>query len=105
MERVLVMVDFGLNEDGIMFNTKADEEENYNKCNEALKDNKIVGGVVTEPTYDDNDYKYIDHTDPIYDEIQKLWCGVDCLMPSEKMELEGKFFTGSNFLTFLWEHP
>ena len=52
---------------------------------------KLFGDVVAELTYDDDDYKLINHKDPIYEEIYNMWCGVHGLIPSEKMELEGKF--------------
>ena len=80
-----------------MFDPKSNEEEYCKEYNEALNDNTTVGGVVVEPTYDYDDNKYIDHKDQIYDGIQKLLCGVNPLMPPEKMELDGKFFTDSDF--------
>ena len=73
MERVFALIDSGHNEDGTMFDPKADEQEYYNKCDEAFND-KIVGAVVaeTEPSYGDDEYKWIDHKDPIYDRIYKV---------------------------------
>ena len=49
MERVFALMDSRLNKDETMFDSKADEEEYCNKCDEALNDNTIVGGVVAEP--------------------------------------------------------
>ena len=78
---------------------EADKEEYCNACDEALNDGKIVGDVVSETmlTYEDDEYKWIDHKDPIYNGIYKLWCSNDGLMPSEKMKLKAEFFTDSNF--------
>ena len=93
IHNVFALKDSGLNEDGTKFNPKANEEEYCNECDEALNDNEIIGGAVAEPTYDDDEYKQIDHKDIIYDGIYKLWWGVDGPMPSEKMELEAEFFS------------
>ena len=37
--------------------------------NDALNYKKIVEGVMAEPIYEDDDYKYIDHRNIIYDGI------------------------------------
>ena len=81
---MLVLIDSELNEDGTKFNPEADEEVYCNKYNKALNDNEIVGGVVveSEPSYDDDEYKWINYKDIIYNGIYKLWCSVDvfCLL-------------------------
>ena len=51
----------------------------------------------TEPFYEDNDYKCIYHKDEIFKPLNKMWCGGGC-MPHKKVELEGIFFTTSDFL-------
>ena len=58
------------------------------------------GPIIKSESYNflpDDDYKSIDHTDPIYDGVQGLWCGHHGLMPHKKMELECNYFIGSNF--------
>ena len=58
MERVFVLINSGHNADGTMFDPKADEERNCNKCDEAFN-NKILGAVVveTESSYQKDEYK------------------------------------------------
>ena len=50
-----------------------------------------------KPSYKDDDYNYTNHTDEIYKGIYNLWPGVGP-MPHKKVELEGIFFTGSDFV-------
>ena len=96
MQRVFALIDYGLNEDKTKFDLKAEEEKYCDECNEALNDNKIVGCVVAEPTYEADDYKTVDHTYPLYDDCQYVvW--PPWVMPHEKMELECEFFTDSRF--------
>ena len=67
------------------------------ECDEALNDNKVVGCVVAEPTYEDNDYTDINHIDLIYDGCHGMCCGYYRAMVHEKIELEYEFFTNSRF--------
>ena len=93
------LIDYGLKKDGTIFDPEADKEEYCNKCDEVLNGGKIVGGVVaeTESSYKDDEYKWIDHKDIIYNRIYKLLCGVAGSMHHEKMKLEAEFITASNF--------
>ena len=97
MEHVLALIESGRDVDGTMFNPDADEEEYCNECDRAF-DNKIVGAVLaqTEPSYEDEDYDFIDHNDEQFKPIYNMWCDGGP-MPHEKTELEGEFFTGSDF--------
>lgn len=58
-----------------------------------------VGGIEvlkTELSYEDEDYKHIDHKDPKFDDVYGIWRGAH-LMISKKIELEAKLFTGSDY--------
>ena len=94
---VFALIDSGLNENETKFDPKAEKEKYCDECDKALNDNKIVGCVVAKLTYEDDDYKYIDHTDPIFDGCYDIWCCHYGNMAHEKMELECDFFTGSRF--------
>ena len=50
----------------------------------------------TEPSYEDDDYDSINHNDECFKPIYNMWCD-GSPMPHEKAELEGEFFTGSDF--------
>ena len=97
MAHVLALIESGHNTDGTMFDLDVDEEEYYNECNKAF-DNEIVGTVVaqTEPSYRDDDYESIDYKVKIFKPIYEMWCSGGP-MPHKKAELEGIFFTASNF--------
>ena len=88
MQRVFALINSGFDEDASKFDPEAEEERYYADCNEALNDNKIVGCVALEPTYEEDNYIRVNHTDSMFDDIQKGWPDGG-LMPHEKMELEG----------------
>ena len=50
----------------------------------------------TEPSYEDGDYDFIDHNDERFKPIYNMRCDGGP-MPHEQAELEGEFFTGSDF--------
>ena len=50
-----------------------------------------------EPSYEDNDYDFIDHNDEQFKEIFNMWCNGGP-MAHKKAELEFEFFTGRDFL-------
>ena len=54
-----------------------------------------------EPSYEDEDYVYINHRDPRFENIYNMWrcamCSVHPPIMSDRMELETMFFAGSNF--------
>ena len=75
MRRVFALIDTSLNEDETKFDPKAEQEKYCDECYEALNKNKIVGCVVVEPMDEDDDYKDIDHIDPICDGWHDIWCG------------------------------
>ena len=103
MEHVLTMIEAGCYADGSPFDPEMDEAEYYDECD---PDSEMVGAtikqekeLIPEPTYDDDDYEFIDHKDPQYDGVRDLWCDGDGgLMPHEKAEKEYEFFTGSSDL-------
>ena len=64
------MIDSNYNEDDNRFDPKAEEERNYADYQEALNDNEIVGCVTAEPTYEEDDYNHIPHTDPRFDDVR-----------------------------------
>ena len=96
MQHVFALINSGFDEDDNKIDPKAKEERYYTDCNEALNDNEIIGCVAAEPTYEDDDYVFFDHTDPIFDNCHSMWPDGGP-MPQEKMELEGVYFTGGNF--------
>ena len=66
--------------------------------NEALNDNKLTGCIVMEPMYEDNNYVYIEHIDPIFDECHNIWYLPHHRgMAHEKMKIEYDYFTSSRF--------
>ena len=96
MEYVLALIESGYDADITIFDPDVDEEEYYNECDHAF-DNKIVGAVMvqTEPSYEDDDYDFIDNYE-CFKPIYNMWCdGISML--HKKVELEGEFFTGSDF--------
>ena len=54
-----------------------------------------------EPSYEDDNYIYINHRDPMYHYIYDRWrramVSAHLPMMSNRMELEAVLFTGSNF--------
>ena len=54
-----------------------------------------------EPSYEDYDYVYINHRDPMYHDIYDRWrCAMRSRHPpmmSDRMDLEIVFFTGSDY--------
>ena len=56
----------------------------------------MMKSMVEEPTYDDDDYDWIIHTDSRYDDIFDGWPGPGPMI-SDKMDLEAEFFTGSDW--------
>ena len=50
-----------------------------------------------EPSYEDDDYDFIDHNDEQFKPIYNMWCDGGH-MSHEKVELEFEFITGSDFL-------
>ena len=73
MQRVFALINFGFDEDNDKFNPEAEEGTYYADCDEALNDNKIVGWVAVETTYDDDDCVFVDHTNPIFDDCHNMW--------------------------------
>ena len=66
--------------------------------NEAINDNVIIGGVVAEPPYEDDDYKHINHTDQLFDGPYNMWCLLyNGGMHHDNMGVECVYFTGINF--------
>ena len=70
MERVFAMINSGFNEDTNKFNPEAEEEQYYADYNKALNNNEIVWCVTAELTYKDDDYIWVDFTDPMFDDVQ-----------------------------------
>ena len=64
MRCVFALIDSGIDKGDVKFDPKAEEEKYYADCNEDLNDNTIIGCVVVEPTYRDDGYKHINHTNP-----------------------------------------
>ena len=81
-----------------MFNPDADEEEYYNERDRAF-DNEIVGVVMAqkEPSCEDDDYDFVNYNDERFSPMYNMWCHSSPIMSHEKVELEGEFFTGSDF--------
>ena len=93
------MIEAGCHSNGTPFDPEMDETEYYDKCE---PDSKIVGAIIKQelelipgPIYSDDDYKFIDHTDPQYDGVQHVRSD-GRTMPHEMVETEYEFFTGSN---------
>ena len=63
---------------------------------EALNDNGIVGFVTAEPTYGEDDYLHISHTDPRFVNIRTGWPDPGP-MSHEKLDVEILYFSGSDF--------
>ena len=97
MERVYAMITSGFNEETDMFDPEAEEEKYYADCNAALIDNEIVGCVTVKPTYEDDDYEWVDFNDPRFDDI-KAGRPDGGPMPDQKIELEHVYFYGSDFI-------
>ena len=97
MEHVLALIESGHETDESMFDLEADEEEYYNEFYRAF-DNEIIGAVLAqvEPSYEDDDYDFIDHNDEQFKDIYNMWCDGGP-MAHKKAELEFEFFTGSAF--------
>ena len=72
------------------------EERAFNLCffEEAMNNSEMVGCVTVEPTYEEDDYDHIPHTDEEFDEVREGYSDGGP-MPSEKAEVESPFFTGS----------
>ena len=51
----------------------------------------------SKPSYDDDDYKWINHKDETYKNIFNLYSMNDGLMIHKKLEEEAILFTGSNY--------
>ena len=49
-----------------------------------------------EPSYEEEDYDFINHNDERFEDIHNMWCDGGP-MAHEKAELEVEFFTGSDF--------
>ena len=96
MQRVFVLINSGFDEDVNKFDPEAEGENYYADCDEAFNDNEIVGCVAKEPTYEEDDYVRVDQTNPRFDNIEKQKPDGGP-MPHKKMELEGVYFTGSDF--------
>ena len=63
MEYVLAMLEAGCYADGSNFNTELNEEEYYNECKPEVVE-AVVKRLLPEPTYSDDGYMFINHTDP-----------------------------------------
>ena len=96
IRRVFTLVHSGFNEDDDRFDPEAEEEKYYADCNEAINDNEIVRCVAAEPTYADDEYDHVNHTNARFNGCRALWPGGGP-MPHEKGEVEVFYFTGSNF--------
>ena len=56
-----------------MFDPEAEQEKYYADCNVALVDNEIVGYVTVQPTYQDEDYDWVDFNYSRFDDIKAKW--------------------------------
>ena len=92
MRRVFAMINANNNSG---YDPQDEKDEVYADFEEAMNNSEIVGCVTVEPTYAEDDYIYIPHTDEKFDEIREGWPPVGSPMPHEKAELEHSFFTGS----------
>ena len=92
MRRVFAMI--SANDDG-SYDPQDVDEEVYADYEEAINISEFVGCVTVEPTYAEDDYNHIVHTDSMFDEIKTGWSCVGGPMPHEKAELEQSSFTGS----------
>ena len=82
-----------------LFDPETEEERQYPNYDEAINDTEIVGCVASEPSYEDDDYAHVDHTDPKFDDCRDMWPNSSSdggPMPHEKAELEFVYFTGSD---------
>ena len=98
MEHVLAMVESEQEVD--RFDPDADKEEYYNEC-EAMFNDEIIGVMLSEeetetPSYEQDTYPKIDTDSDEFNDIREMLCGEFTPSISEKMEMEGKFFTGSD---------
>ena len=57
----------------------------------------ILTMAQSKPSYEDDDYKWINHKDETYSNIFNLRAQNDGLMIHEKLEEEAICFTGSNY--------
>ena len=87
------MLEAGCYADGSKFNPEMEEEEYYNECEPDIVAT-VVRGLVPEPTYSDDDYIFINHTDPKYDGVRNSWKEGGPIL-HEMAEKECEFFTGS----------
>ena len=99
MEQVLAMVEAKQESD--RFDPEADEEEYHNE-GEVMFDDEIIGVVLLEeetetPSYEQDAYPEIDTDSDELEDIRDMWCGEFTPSVSEKIEMEGKFFTGSDW--------
>ena len=99
MEYVLALVESEQEAD--RFDPDAYEVEYYNECEAAFND-EIIGVVLSQeetetPSYEQDAYPEIDTDSDEFDDIREMWCGEFTPSISEKMEMEGKFFTGSDW--------
>ena len=85
------MINSGFNEETVMFDPKAEEEKYYANCNATLIDNEIFECITVEPTYEDDDYDWVDINDSRFDDIKVGWPD-GSPMPDEERELEHVFY-------------
>ena len=85
------------NEDENRYDPEAEEKRQYADYQEALNDTEIVGCVTTEPTYENDDYVHVPHTDSRFDACAAGWPGPITPMPHEKAEVEVVYFSGSDY--------
>ena len=73
MEHVLALIESGHEADRSMFDPDADEEEYDNECDRDF-DNEVIGAVLAqiEPSYEDDDYNFIDHNDEQFEPIYNM---------------------------------
>ena len=69
MERVFAMINSPFNEDTNLFDPEAEVEEYYDDCRESLNDNEIVECVTVGPSYDDDDYDWVNFNDSRFDNV------------------------------------
>ena len=91
MDHVLAMAESGRHIDGSEFDPDPDEEEYFNECDHDFED-EIIGAVVTEVelSYEDDDYKWINHKDERFEDVVNMWCDCGDGRPMAREEAEGK---------------
>ena len=83
MRCIFDMINSNYNKDDNRFDPKAEGERDYADYQAALNDNEIVGCVTAEPTYEEDNYIHILHTDPRFDNVRAGWPGPGSLPPEK----------------------